>query len=392
MKKSQLLLLAAFLLCAFAGCGKKTDEVRISGHLTGVEDGVILQLSRVEGGREIKNIQSDTLKEGRFKFVFIDTVTTPKPMLIMAKGEGFPPTWLDIWVRPGADIQISGNDKLLRTWKVESNVEEQKELNKYMEQTREYQIATQELIRDAYVSSKEADSKPEKSEENWEKVRMLYKKVDSLNMLIYENELRLMEKDRTYSKLWLTKLEEHSMNFRYNEGYPYGDRVKALYESMGEEYKSNDQGKILALNLYPPKIVVEGDDMADADLFNLEGSICHLSDYKGKYMLLDFWAAGCGPCIAAMPEMREISEAYADRLHVISISSDNKDTWHKISGEKNITWVNLNDMKNENGIFAYYGITGIPHYVMISPEGKVLSKWTGYGKGSLKEKVKETIG
>ena len=108
--------------------------------------------------------------------------------------------------------------------------------------------------------------------------------------------------------------------------------------------------------------------MADADLFDLDGKVHHLAEYKGKYMLLDFWSRGCGPCRMALPEMKEIADMYKDRLTVISLSSDDEKNWREVSKEENLTWENLNDMQGTNGLYAKYGISGIPHYVFISPE------------------------
>lgn len=58
----------------------------------------------------------------------------------------------------------------------------------------------------------------------------------------------------------------------------------------------------------------EGDKMADTELFDLDGKIHHLTDFNGKYILLDFWSSGCGPCIMALPEMKEIQEQYKSVL------------------------------------------------------------------------------
>jgi hypothetical protein len=54
-------------------------------------------------------------------------------------------------------------------------------------------------------------------------------------------------------------------------------------------------------------------------------------------------------------------------------------------------WVNIRDPKAYGGLAANYGVSGIPNYVMISPEGKVVDNWSGFGTGSLKKKMKEHI-
>ena len=130
--------------------------------------------------------------------------------------------------------------------------------------------------------------------------------------------------------------------------------------------------------------------MADADLYDLGGTLRKLEDYKGKYLLLDFWSRGCGPCMMAMPELGEFSETNKDKLTVISLSLDTKkEIWKKISEQQKISWVNLSDGKGMAGIAAKYGVEAIPHYVMISPEGKVLGSWVGYEKGLLARKFAE---
>ena len=48
--------------------------------------------------------------------------------------------------------------------------------------------------------------------------------------------------------------------------------------------------------------------MADGDLYDLDGNVRHLSEFKGKYILLDFWSQGCGPCLQSLPELEEVTE------------------------------------------------------------------------------------
>ena len=71
--------------------------------------------------------------------------------------------------------------------------------------------------------------------------------------------------------------------------------------------------------------------MADTDLYDLEGNLHHLTELKGKYILLDFWSSGCGPCIMSIPEMGEVQEKYKDRLAIVSLSSDTEKIWKAAS-------------------------------------------------------------
>ena len=160
---------------------------------------------------------------------------------------------------------------------------------------------------------------------------------------------------------------------------------------MSEDDKSTPIGYEITANIFPPPIVGVGDDMADADFFDMDGNIKHLSDYSGKYLLLDFWSRGCGPCIAALPEMKEISETYRDNLIIISISLDAEATWKEAMAKHDMPWINIRDPKSMGGLAANYGVMGIPNYVMISPENVIIDKWMGFGTGYLQRKVSENI-
>jgi thiol-disulfide isomerase/thioredoxin len=173
--------------------------------------------------------------------------------------------------------------------------------------------------------------------------------------------------------------------------YPYKEETIALYNSLTEEQKQTQLAQETYTMLFPPQHVEAGKEMADADLFDLQGNKHHLAELKGKYILIDFWSSGCGPCIMAIPEMGELASTYKDKLNIVSISTDNKKTWERASKEHSMTWNNWNDLKGNAGLYARYDQGGIPNYTLISPEGIVLEQWMGYGEGSLKKKIGEYL-
>ena len=391
MKHYYYLILAVFICCIFACCNEKSNEVIISGQLEGVEDGIVINLMKPEGNMSV-TVQSDSVMNGAFRFSYIDTLYISKPMHVIARGEGFPPTWLEIWVRPGAEIKITGKDKMTRSWSVSSILPEQIESNRYKAHVEQFERVSQSVMREAYSYWDVIMKNPEGNSSLKAKIDSLYAINDSMSVLVMETEVNIMFDNKTYSHVWMEKLNRYVKSLKYTKVSDVcAEKLKSMYEGMSDELKNSEKGQSVYINLYPPVIVKEGDYMADTDMWNLKGELHHLEDYKGKYLLLDFWSAGCGPCIMAIPEMKEISEMYKDKLTVVSISSDTKDVWEKVSKEKDVTWVNLNDFKGENGIKLRYGVRGIPHYVMISPEGKITTSWLGYGEGSLKRKMEENI-
>ena len=166
------------------------------------------------------------------------------------------------------------------------------------------------------------------------------------------------------------------------------ERVEKLYLRLDPALKTTARGNEIHIYLYPVKICEVGDRLADGLLFDREGGEHHLSDYLGKYILLDFWSRGCGPCLMAQPELEELAEKFRDSLHVISISLEVSEKGWK-EAIRDLKGIQLCDFKGEGGLIASYGFDGIPKFVVIGPDGKILDKWTGYGKGIFEARLKK---
>lgn len=120
--------------------------------------------------------------------------------------------------------------------------------------------------------------------------------------------------------------------------------------------------------------------------------VLKLSDYAGKdkYVLLDFWASWCGPCRAAMPELKALNDKYASKgLEVIGVVvSDKLEDHFKAAEALNVTWTQIFDNKNELG--ALYGIEGIPTLILLDKDGTILVRT--HGKDEVKAKIEELLG
>ena len=226
-----------------------------------------------------------------------------------------------------------------------------------------------------------------------------YKKsADSLNTIRHLLSIKqsfsyieIMEKT-DISPVWLDKMQTITSKLNNpNVDAKYIDKIEALYSRMSEEDKNTPWGYRITANLFPPHVVGVGDDMADTDFYDINGNTKHLSDYSGKYLLLDFWSRGCGPCIMALPEMKEISEIYPDKLTIVSISLDTDAVWKEAMTTHDMPWVNIRDPKGWGGLASNYGVNGIPNYILISTEGKIIDKWMGFSNGLIKRKVSENL-
>lgn len=173
------------------------------------------------------------------------------------------------------------------------------------------------------------------------------------------------------------------------------DTLEKLYNKISSQAKENNYLDYLMPRYFADRKVNErfkpGTQMEDFGL-NDTGGISHSfkSLQQNNYVLIDIWASWCGPCRKSTPEISKLLKTYADKnFTVISISADDEIAdWKKAIKNDNMNWYQLSDLKGtdsgfmkQNNIFAY------PTYIIISPEGTILSK--PYNVDRVKDVLKE---
>lgn len=114
-------------------------------------------------------------------------------------------------------------------------------------------------------------------------------------------------------------------------------------------------------------------------------------NYKGKYLLIDFWASWCGPCLKSIPQLKEIySKYHAKGLEILSVSIDDKeDAWKKAMAAQQMPWGQVCAPNSGKEIMKDYQFNGIPHLVLLDKEGKIVERWLSTEK--LEELLKERL-
>ncbi len=155
------------------------------------------------------------------------------------------------------------------------------------------------------------------------------------------------------------------------------DSVERLYNNFSARIKNSRTGKLIKEELYKRKYHFKAPDFTAVDMRNEKLS---LSGFKGKYVLLNFWASWCVPCIKEIPELKSFLSKYAGKgLEIIAISTDsNKESWIKAVkkyGVQNFQNVLANEEIREN----YSNMTQpIPSQLLINRNGVVI--WNSRGQ------------
>ena len=167
---------------------------------------------------------------------------------------------------------------------------------------------------------------------------------------------------------------------KLNEGLQVIDRIQSLYNNLNEKIKNSTVGREIEQELQNYYGSNVGAYAPDFSLIDKNGEILKLSSLKGKYVLLDFWASWCAPCIEEFPKLKTMYKNNSDNLEIIGISRDeNSEKWKNAIQKYELgLWKQLSLKENENTeLEKQYFVNAIPVKVLINSDGIIIGKWRG---------------
>jgi len=169
--------------------------------------------------------------------------------------------------------------------------------------------------------------------------------------------------------------------------------LQDIYFKLEPKYKKSKDGITLLNYIEIGEIIKENDNFSDFEGFDNKGVKHKLSDYKGKFILLDFTKEFCEPCEKAIKELKILNEKYSEKITIISFTGEkSEDFWKKGIIRNNITWLSLWDGNGASGkTLMKYGVQGFPNFFMINPKGKIVKKIDGYSNGILEPEIEKLL-
>jgi peroxiredoxin len=358
------LFIIAALVSPSALFAQKETTFKIKGHLKNVKDTIdLVYLNYSADGKRITD--SAVVVKGEYEFVY--SVKLPTRAQLLAINSANKKARLQ--QKDVATIFLEASNIKIQNVDSFSNIvvkgsKAQVEYEKITAASKPFIKEMQALYKVIDEQNKSGDKVAAKKTED---------AIDALDAKIQEEVYGKYIKANPTSPIGLFALQQYA-------GYDINaDKVEPLFNQLSAATQASAAGKDFKAKIDVAKKTGIGKYAMDFTQNDTLGNPVALSSFKGKYVLVDFWASWCGPCRSENPNVVKTFNAYKDKpFTILSVSLDQpnaKDKWIKAIHDDNLTWTHVSDLQFwNNAVAKQYDIQAIPQNLLLDPEGKIIAK------------------
>ena len=374
------ILLLFFSQICYCQSKRTKNHFKIKGVVIGKDTGEIVLNYNDVNNRGV--FDTAIIKNGKFEFSGTVNIISDANLWTDIKNKSYSDKSVSRFLLEAGNISVIYKDGL-DTKPIIKGLKTQIEWDKWEEEKSKFIISKAQYKKkaDSIYTLLKTDSTQFKN------LRNLVNQLDSVNVTTRIADLNyISQHNKSYLSGFLLSRYKRQLST---------DSVQNYYESLSKEVKKSNVGYSVLEYLYPltdnmafkkanPLNGIEFNEklaliksIHDLSSMDESGNSINFKRFKGQYLLIDFWASWCKPCIGDIPYLKAVIEKYKnDSIQFVSVSLDTDEKkWKKAITVNNLNWLQVADLKGFHGLIPTYCkvVLGVPQYVLVDKNGMIIN-------------------